>query len=217
MKEKPFDGFDLLAPFYDSLALCVYGRSMVKAQVCFLHYISPASRVLIIGGGTGWLLAELLRIRPECEVWYVEPSANMLTRAKQRNKSHSVHFVQGTEDDISAAEFDFVIAHFFLDLFPPAALSSMIHKMHLKSKPSVRWLVADFVDGGKWWQKGLLRLMYLFFGWMCHIKANELPDWSNILPSFGLKKIDNQSFYGGFIESAIYELNMPLMGELGEA
>ena len=47
-------GWDRIARIYDRLARLVYGRQIVRAQVDLLEHISPGSRVLIVGGGTGW-------------------------------------------------------------------------------------------------------------------------------------------------------------------
>ena len=205
MKRNAFNGFDWLAPIYDPLARVIYGKSIVRAQTCFLDSVSPFSKVLIIGGGTGWLLAELLQDRPECEVWYIESSVNMLSMAKKKNKNSSrVHFILGTEKDIPACGFDMVITHFFLDLFSPLTLQSVVQRISRSFKPTTLWLVADFVNQGKWWQRFLLKTMYSFFRRTCQIEAGTLPPWGSILVQSGLTRVDRRLFYGGFIESAIY-------------
>lgn len=204
MKSKSFNGFDLLASFYDPLARLVYGRSIRDAQTCFLNRIPLQAKVLIIGGGTGWLLAELLLVKPECEVWYVESSARMLGMARQRNPHVNIHYIHGTSEELPRAGFDVVITHFFLDLFPAATLQKMIPSIFASTKPSVLWLVADFVDGGKWWQQALLNVMYLFFKVICQIQAKSLPFWDTTMRQSGLTKICTHHFYGGFIESTAY-------------
>ena len=101
MNSTGFNGFDRLAPIYDPLARMIYGKSIVQAQTSFLSIIPPFSKVLILGGGTGWLLTELLRGHPTCEVWYIESSANMLSMTIKKNGHPGrVHFILGTEKDI---------------------------------------------------------------------------------------------------------------------
>jgi ubiquinone/menaquinone biosynthesis C-methylase UbiE len=201
------NGFDRLASHYDRLARLIFGKSIVEAQTCFLGVIPPFSNVLILGGGTGWLLAELLQRRPKSEVWYIESSANMLTMAMEKSKHHSqVHFILGTEKDIPTFEFDIVIAPFFLDLFSPPTLQKVIERISLASKPSTLWMIADFVNQGKWWQRFLLKVMYSFFRQVCRIEAHALPPWAAILDQSGLAIVDRCFFYGGFIESAVYRL-----------
>jgi ubiquinone/menaquinone biosynthesis C-methylase UbiE len=202
-----FNGFDRLAPIYDPLARMIYGKSIVRAQTCFLNIISPFSKVLILGGGTGWLLAELLQDHPKCEVWYIESSANMLSMARKKNRDPSrVHFILGTEKDIPTCGFDIVITHFFLDLFSPLTLQTVVQRISRVSRPSALWMVADFVNQGKWWQLFLLKTMYSFFRRMCTIEARTLPPWDDVLARTGLTTLDRRFFYAGFIESALYRL-----------
>ena len=205
MKSHVVNGFDRLAPHYDWLARMVFGQRIVQAQTCFLSVIPPFSKVLILGGGTGWLLAELLQGRPKSEVWYIESSAAMLSMAMEKNKDQSqVRFILGTENDIPSCEFDIVIAPFFLDLFSPLRLQKVIERISLASKPSAQWMIADFVNQGKWWQLFLLKTMYSFFRRVCRIEAHALPPWGPILVQSGLTIVDRRFFYGGFIESAVY-------------
>ena len=186
----------------------IYGKSIVLAQTSFLGIISPFSKVLILGGGTGWLLTELLRGHPTCEVWYIESSANMLSMAIKKNREPSqVHFILGTEKDIPACGFDIVITHFFLGLFSPLSLQSVVQKISLASKPSAHWMVADFVDHGKWWQLSLLKIMYSFFRRTCHIEARALPPWDEILVQSGLRIVQRRFYYGGFIAGAVYRFS----------
>ena len=205
MKSDAVNGFDRLAPHYDWLARMIFGQSIVRAQTCFLGFIPPFSTVLILGGGTGWLLAELLEGRPESEVWYIESSASMLSMAMEKNKDHrQVHFILGTEKDIPSREFDIVIAPFFLDLFSPLTLQKVVERISLASKPSAQWMIADFVNQGKWWQFLLLKTMYSFFRQVCGIEAHALPPWKAILVQSGLTIVDRRFYYGRFIESAVY-------------
>ena len=75
-------GFDLIAPYYDSLARLVFGDSIRHCQLEYLDKIPPGAQVLILGGGTGWLLGELMKINPSCRVWYLESSIKMLEMTK---------------------------------------------------------------------------------------------------------------------------------------
>src|SRR6187402_1340927 len=77
------NGFDRLAPVYDKLAGLVFGKAIVDAQLVFLDRVRAGDRILILGGGTGWLLEKLLRKQPVCEVWYVESSSRMIELTRQ--------------------------------------------------------------------------------------------------------------------------------------
>src|SRR5258708_1136346 len=92
---------------------------MNAAQQYFLGNIREHAKVLILGGGSGWLLANLLRLRQNCEVWYIDASEKMIALSRQKNKpEYRVHFIHGTELDIPLTiQFDVVITNFYFDLF----------------------------------------------------------------------------------------------------
>jgi tRNA (cmo5U34)-methyltransferase len=205
MSVHPVNGFDRLAPFYDRLAQMLYGSAIRNAQIRFLSAIPQRSRVLILGGGTGWILQELFSFRPDCEVWYIESSAKMLDMARRRSPGRRIHFMLCTTLEIPAQAFDVIMTFFFLDLFSPMTLKKMIPEILAAAKPSALWLVADFANQGKWWQKLLLRIMYQFFRSTCHIDARQLPDWGPIIREAGFEKKDVESFYAGFIQSEAYD------------
>ncbi len=198
--------FDKIANVYDGLAQLVFGKSIRQAQKVFLGDVPTQSKVLILGGGTGWLLTQLLELKPQCEVWYIEASEKMLELSKIKiQDSDRVHFIHGTENSIpSGIQFDVVITNFYLDLFTYESLDSVLIKIKKEIKPNALWLATDFIVGRKWWQFTLLRMMYRFFRIMCHIEATELPDWNQILAKMGLQKMKSTLFFGGFIETAVY-------------
>ena len=204
MRLKSNNGFDRLAPVYDRLARLVYGSSIIKAQTCSLTSIPSAAKVLILGGGTGKMLTDLVNLKPDCEVWYIEASARMMVMARERKVRANIHFIHGTITALPDVKFDVVITHFFLDLFSAPTLRMMIPTILLVSKPTVLWLASDFVNHGKWWEHVLLKIMYLFFRQVCSIEGDRLPEWNRIIFDAGLKKIRTNYFYGGFIESSVF-------------
>ena len=206
MKMK-FNDFDRIAIVYDGLARLVFGSSIKLAQVCFLMDVPPQSKVLIVGGGTGWFLAELLKLNPTCEVWYVEASEKMLELSKEKtNHSSRVHFIRGTENSIPAKiKFDVVITNFYFDLFTNTSLDSVLIKIQGVVKPGTLWLVTDFTDGNKWWQSILLKTMYRFFQKTCNVEASQLTDWNQQLTKINLVKKKSKLFFGEFIEAAAYD------------
>jgi tRNA (cmo5U34)-methyltransferase len=49
-------GFDRLAPFYDSLARLIIGKGIKQSQLHFLNHLRDKTKLLVLGGGTGWIL-----------------------------------------------------------------------------------------------------------------------------------------------------------------
>src|SRR5688572_27433406 len=120
------NNFDSVASFYDRLSRLIFGNSILHAQTLYLPDIPTGANVLILGGGTGWLLCELLAKKPGCKIWYIEASEKMISLSKEatRDTSHRVTFIHGTEDRIpSGITFHVVITHFYLDLFSAGSCS----------------------------------------------------------------------------------------------
>jgi ubiquinone/menaquinone biosynthesis C-methylase UbiE len=199
--------YDNSAWFYDGLARLVYGNALVKAQVFLLQYILPNSNILIVGGGTGWILEELTRIYPTgLQITYVEVSANMITLSKKRDiGNNNVLFINDAIENVNLpGEFDCIITPFLFDNFTGETLKTVFEHLHKQLKPAGTWLNTDFQLTGKWWQNILLKTMFLFFKLWCRIEATRLPDIDPCFNQNGYKEIAHKSFFGDFILSKAY-------------
>lgn len=202
------NGFNTIAPFYDHLANLVFGRSIQSSQKVFLNEIKDCSTILILGGGTGWLLQELPRTNAAGKICYVEASSKMIELTKVAVKNDErVKFIHGTEDDIPVlTKFDTVITNFYLDVFTQKSLCVAVRKIGKSLMPGAYWLVADFTASTKWWQRVLLKVMYYFFRIVSKIESSELPDWRSEIDTAGFKEQKTGIFYSGFILSILYKL-----------
>jgi ubiquinone/menaquinone biosynthesis C-methylase UbiE len=207
---KTYNNFDRVARIYDKLSTLVFGKSMTDAQTIFLREIGREATVLILGGGTGWLLAEALRTNLTCKIWYIEASSNMIMLSKKKisqAEMSRVNFIHGTEDFIPAEiSFDVVITPFYLDLFRDYSCHAVIQKIKLSLHAKSIWIITDFVSTA-WWHYCMLFLMYRFFEITSHIEAARLPDWESMLKQHGFNEIKSNLFYSGFIKSTLVALN----------
>jgi tRNA (cmo5U34)-methyltransferase len=201
------NGFDHIAGLYDTLARIVFGKRIVQSQRYFLEDIADGSKVLILGGGTGWLLAELLSRNPNAEVWYIEASQRMIALSREKvNDKGNVHFIHGTEQDIPAEiSVDFVITNFYFDLFSNEALKKIVPEIATRMKENARWIATDFVYEGTWWQSALLQAMYWFFRTVDAIESTRLPAWQEALRQAGWVPLKKKFFFRGFIKAALYK------------
>ena len=201
------NGFDRIAFIYDFLARLIFGRSITTSQKFFLDRINNHSKVLILGGGSGWLLSDLLQLRPTSEVWYIEASEKMIAMTKKKiNANYTVHFIHGTQDDIpDSSRFDVVVTNFCLDLFTDQNLGNVVGKIKNSVSGKAIWIVTDFVDGNKWWQKLMLQMMYWFFRKVTKIESERLPKWEAAVERSVSNKIADKFFYGDFIKTACYQ------------
>jgi len=202
-------GFDRIAPYYDFLARLVFGKTIRRCQLEYLDNILPGANVLILGGGTGWILSELFKVNPTCRVWYVEASIKMLEKAKTRKEvspSSQVFFLHGTErnlQQIGDVRFDAVIANFYFDLFTSTSLRAVLENIKRSINPGSKLLVSEFVEGPRS-QRLLLFVMYQFFRWTCSLEASRLPDWQHELTRHRLTERHTKAFCNGFIKSSLY-------------
>ncbi|WP_303310744.1 class I SAM-dependent methyltransferase [Hymenobacter sp. BT730] len=208
----PDAGFDRVAAFYDPLARLVFGRSLLRAQRLALEGLpAGAPRVLIIGGGSGWVLPEVLRRRPAAHILYIEASPAMLRRSQQTlqglspTQQKQVEFRLGTEDSLLPTEaFDVIVTFFFLDLFPAARLRHIVSRLAAVRKPQAPWLLADFAPPRTAWQKLLLASMYRFFGLTTGIQGRKLPPIREELARVGLLPTTRHTVFGGMAEAVVY-------------
>ena len=193
--------------FYDRLSRLVYGNALINAQLYLLDYIKPDTRILIVGGGTGWILDELTRILPSgLKITYVEVAADMMALSKKRNTgSNEVVFINDAIENVNLSpDFDVVITPFLFDNFTEQTLHIVFAHIHSLLKPGGLWLNADFQLTGKWWQQFLLKSMFLFFKVICGIEAGKLPGIEAYFTSNNYKVISEKTFFNDFIAAKVY-------------
>ncbi len=204
------NNYNKIAIFYDIISRLIFGKSIINAQINLLKYIPVNSSVLIVGGGTGWVLEELSKIHSEgLRIFYVEVSSKMILLAKKRDcKQNEIYFLnQSAESFLSSDQYDVVMTPFFFDNFLKDKTEIIFNKLNGMLKSDGLWLFADFVNEKNKtvvWQKFLLKIMYSFFRVTCNIEAGKLI---NMAPFFEAEynKIAEAFFYSKFIKSVVYK------------
>lgn len=194
-------GFDLLAPVYDALARAIIGKGIVESQKYFLNKVPAEGNVLILGGGTGWLLPLLTKGRPHLQIDYIELSEKMLRKA--RTHEGKIQFIQGTQQDIPAKKYDLIITNFYLDLFPDSKLEDIVLKIKASMADRAQWIATDFVNT-KPSYRIMLWMMYRFFRLVAGIEAKQLPAWTAILDKAGAQVESEKLFSNGFIKTVLF-------------
>jgi ubiquinone/menaquinone biosynthesis C-methylase UbiE len=193
--------------FYDRLSRLIYGNALINAQVYLLQYIPAGSNILIIGGGTGWILEEITKIHPAgLNITYVEVAPAMMGLSQKRRIGlNKVIFMNNAVESIALQPgFDVIITPFLFDNFKEQTLQKVFEHIHPSIKPKGLWLNADFQLTGKWWQQLLLKSMFLFFRILCCIEASSLPDIEQQFEKYSYESIAGAFFYGDFIISKVY-------------
>lgn len=211
--------FQAVAGIYDSLAEVVFGTSIKDAQRVYLDTIPEDSRVLVIGGGTGWILKDLLRTGRCRSITFVETAPAMLTKAKRvvdgidENKT-KIDFIQGSVSSLQPLKrYETVLVFFLLDLYSDKEAMQIMQEISAHLEPNGICLFADFDPKSQryipYWQKFLLELMFHFFSLTTNLKNKKLPQYSRIFEEAGFTCIQSCLFYGSFIRSSVYQKLSP--------
>lgn len=212
--------FDKVALVYDLLAKIAFGKKIKKAQHHYLSLIPDNSHVLIIGGGTGWILTDILSLKKNIQhITYLEASVAMLDQTRQKltiyKASHTdLHFptitlIHGTEDDIPTGnDYDVIITNFFLDVFQETELQAVMQKLLISLKTNGIWLFSDFNISKKpmngWWQGLWIKSMYWFFKITCNLNAIHLPDFAKHFYELGFTQTHSQYFFHEMMVAKVY-------------
>ncbi len=204
------NNYDRIASHYDRLSRLIFGKSIVRAQQLLLPFINSPARVLVVGGGTGWILEEMAKIHPSgLRIDYVEISSNMLDLARKRDvRNNEAAFIHAAIEDYAApTAYDVVITPFLFDNFSPERAQVVFQKLDNRLKNGALWLFTDFyIDKGisRLWQKALLQSMYVFFKNISHVEADQLPDMQRLFDFHHYRQAFETYRFGHFIRSAVY-------------
>lgn len=200
-------GYSNVAWFYDSLSRVVYGKVLVEAQVYLLQLIPPNSSILIVGGGTGWILEEITKLQPSgLTITYVEVAEKMMALSRKRDAGNNevIYITQPIEKLTGLPNFDVIITPFLFDNFSGVTFNQVFAQLHSLLKTNGLWLNTDFQLTGKWWQYVLLKSMLGFFRLMAGIKSKKLPDIDTEFVIRDYNLMDSKSFFGEFIKTSAY-------------
>jgi len=194
--------------FYDRLSRIVYGKALINAQAYLLNFVPPNAHILIVGGGTGWILEELTHIHPlGLNITYVEIAVNMMALSQERfTGDNRVIFINDAiENSHLAAGYDIVLTPFLFDNFKEQTLNTVFKSIDVLLKPNGLWLNASFQLTGKWWQQVLLKSMFVFFKLICNIEASKLPQIDKCFKENGYQIFDQKNFFGDFVGAGVYK------------
>ena len=196
--------YNYIARYYDTLARLVFGNTIRLSQINYIHQLKAGSKVLIVGGGTGWILDHL---PDDCtSVTYVDSSKKMIDLARRHRMKFPVNYLQSPIEELKSLETDYdaIILNFFLDQFTESQIQNLSLDFKDMLKKDGRILVTDFVVNGSKWQKFLLRVMYSFFSLTVGLKVNQLPNWREQMNATGMVTLESSYFFDNFIISCVY-------------
>ncbi len=131
----------------------------------------------------------------------------MIALASARNVGgNKVAFVTAPIQDISFPnDFDVVITPFLLDNFSEETLKVIFLKIDTSLATKGLWLFCDFQNTAIWWQRTVLKIMYLFFRTFCGVEAEKLPHINEAFEQNSYTIKEEKAFISGFVMARVYE------------
>jgi len=185
-------------------------NTQIKAQTAQLSEIPPYSKILIAGGGSGWILEELSKLQPKnLSITYIEISKEMIKLAKKRNiRQNKIEFINcAVEAFQTNQKYDVIHTAFLFDNFTRAKVDIIFRKLNNILMPGGLWLFSDFSyqqQNDKKWKGIFLKLMYKFFNKIANVEATELIDTSVNFENAAYQKFKERKYYLKFIKATIY-------------
>ena len=200
----------MISRYYDILARVVFRNKIYRAQIEFLDKIATGSKVLIVGGGTGWIIVEVNKRVKSPNICFIEKSDRFIARAVRNAGSlDNVNFIHGSFlNHKFDGQFDVVISNFYLDLYCQEHLRKEIDAVNGILNPGGLWLVSDFQISAnylrKMWQLPLTSIMYRFFNLSTGLSTSKLEDIFSLISEQNFQEINSATFYSEFIISKVF-------------
>ena len=194
--------FNFIAEYYDRIKKLVFGSFLDEASAYFIRELNADSQVLIIGGGSGDLLAQLPAVK---QLVYIDSSIEMIKLAKRNHIKSEVEFVNlDVREVIFSQQFDVVITPFFLDCFSQKNMEEVVFKLSKQLTKSGYWIQTDFYPK-HYFHKFLIKCMYLFFRYGAKLDILQLPEFEKAFHKGKFKLEKKVLFWGGMVESRKYK------------
>ncbi|SHM64768.1 Methyltransferase domain-containing protein [Cyclobacterium lianum] len=209
-KEKFPDHYRLLAPFYEKLGHLILGQDFPSSKMAFLEEVSSGDQVLVLGGGAGINIPDVLqRCGEKGKVTYMEASASMIRKCKSRLSDDllkRISFVHADSPDIlPEVTFDVVITQYFLDVLPDEKITQIFAAVHTRIDRHSRWIFADFFPLAA--KRLQLKAMIVAFSLLTGHQRNDLPDYDTFFSNWGWFEKSRKEFCRGFYQARVYSLD----------
>lgn len=205
------NNYDKIARYYDVLSRAVFRQSQIIAQVNQLKFIKENTAILIVGGGTGWILDEISKLNlTGLSITYVEISSKMVALSKKRiHSNNQIEFINiGIEEFAAVSNFDLILTPFVFDNFSRQRAEMVFDKLDSLLNKNGYWFLTDFTTQGKnanWWKKIFLKLMYTFFKMISNVEAKTLVDVYPIFSKSGYTILEERFYYSQFIKATVFK------------
>ena len=196
-------GFDRVAFIYDRIVNLVFGRSITDLQARWISTLPEVDHLLIVGGGTGKILENLIQQKKAKHYCYAEASNKMLKRSKHRlGGEGNVHFTNTWD---MQQHYDAILLPFVLDCYPEKEVEELILQFETVLSEDGYIAILDFNHDPRFGfevhpvKQGFISLLYAFFGALGATQTRKLPAIFFILDNQGWKEQEHLSHHQGWL------------------
>lgn len=202
------DYYLLLAPFYEFFSRKVFGVDFQQSKRTFIDQIQKGNTVLIVGGGTGAILPEILeQIGQFGRIIYLEASRSMLQRSQKNVPqpfSGQIQWIHSSRfEALPKVKSDVIISHYFLDVLTDAGIDQLFREVDRRIHPETKWFFTDFFPETH--RKWLLYAMISSFRMLARHPRKDLPDYQVFFQKWGWKQMHRVAFQKGFFQAICYK------------
>ncbi len=197
------DGYKLMGFQYEFTGILYSLGQIPKCKVAMLDSLSPDNKLLIAGVGHG--IEAIAAARKGVNVTAVDISKTMLKYMQKKiDKAKLNKPIEIINNDILqvkyTAEFDMVIANYFLNVFPKEKMLQILTHLTTFVKPGGYMVIGDFRlphDGGLFYKafQNIYWYMAAIIYWLTADNAvHPIYDYPNLLKSLGFEIDEIKNF-----------------------
>ncbi|HSI76839.1 MAG TPA: class I SAM-dependent methyltransferase [Lunatimonas sp.] len=204
--EFPLNAYNRIAWIYDRLSRWCLGRQFTQSKYRYLDSIRTGETVLILGGGTGENLPEIVeRIGAQGRVYFMDASIAMIEKAKGRFQSlpTNIQFLHSADLSLlNNLKPDFILTQYFLDVLDDKQLELLFNQLAEIGDKYTEWIFVDFYTIPK--KRWLINMLIGLFRIVVDHPRRDLPDYKVFFDRWGWKEKETCSFKEGFIQAKVY-------------
>ena len=204
-------GFNLISPIYDLTKEIVFQNKIDTTQHYFLNQVPLSGNQLIIGGGTGKYLIEVLNHKNINKIVYLDISDRMIRSAQKKllqyspNLQHKVTFVTDSFLDFEfSSSFNNIHTPFILDCLNKEDLNAFLKKIKLLLDKKGTLYFSDFCNKNTDFSYQLIiRLLYTGFNPFINSGDTSLPDFKHFFSIHHFKLLNEKYLFDGKMQTSI--------------
>ncbi|WP_158860813.1 class I SAM-dependent methyltransferase [Lunatibacter salilacus] len=204
---NPLNAYNQIAWIYDPLSRYFLGKQFIRSKYSYLERIRTGQTVLILGGGTGENLPEIVRrIGAKGRVYFMDASTVMIRRAKRRFQGGvpvNIQFIHSADfSQLSTINPDVILTQYFLDVLSDKKLEILFDQLAEVGDKHTEWIFVDFynIPAKRW----LIRILIGLFNIVVDHPRRDLPDYAYFFDRWGWKEKETCSIMDGFIQAKVF-------------